>query len=752
MRPCGAPDSIQTVATVVRRQGSVLPPIRDGVVVRGRLQDALSSSTADVVALTAPPGYGKTTVLAAWAQRERRPVGWLSLERAHAEPAVFLSDVARTLETVVDLDPALMQRIEKTGDSVSLSDIRQLTRAVENAVGYSGEQLVLVLDDIHVVTDRRGTDLVAALIEHLPAGSCIAMSARESPRLPLARLRSHGRLLELGPEDLAMDDDEAGALLRGAGVELSPEAVATINARAEGWPAGLYLAALSLRSGGDPRGSATRLTGDDRLIAAYVREELLDRLPEELVTFLTRISVLDRFCPDLCDAVAQTGVAAEILAEQERSNHFLMAVDARPGWFRFHQLFRDVLQSELHRREPRSVHELHARAAAWLEVAGSIEEAIAHAHASGDELEAARLVSSVGRAYGANGRLPTVRRWLAAFDEETLAAYPPLAVLLAWALAFEGDPAAARWVQIAERGSFPGRMPDGSASLAAAVALVRALVADEGPHQMLADATAATEAEPPESPWRAAALVLLGIALALNGRAGDASRRFDEAIAAAGPNQTAGSAAAWTWQALLAADEGDWDRARACVERARHLVDVGGLSDEAPQILTFATSALVDLHRGDTTRAAEELARAHRLRPESSSAMTWLGVQARLVMVRAHVASDDIAGARTVLREARDIATRGPDIGVLNTALDELEARVRSLRQDGAVGSTALTAAELRILGLLPTHLSFREIADRLFVSRNTVKTQAISVYRKLAVASRSAAVARGRELGLLDD
>jgi LuxR family maltose regulon positive regulatory protein len=325
-------------------------------------------------------------------------------------------------------------------------------------------------------------------------------------------------------------------------------------------------------------------------------------------------------------------------------------------------------------------------------------------------------------------------------------------VLQAWALAFEGTPAAERWVHIAERGTISGKMPDGSASLPAAVALVRALIAGDGPERMLDDATVAVDAEPPESPWRAGSLVLLGVALVLNGRLDEASRRFDEGAAAAGPAQATASSTAYTWQALLAADEGNWDRAIVCIERARSLADAAGLGDEAPQILMFATSALVELHRGETRFAAEELARAHRLRPESSNAITWLGVQARLVMARAHVVSDDIAAARTMLREAREIASRGADVGALAVSLEELEERVRTLRHEGAVGSTTLTAAELRILGLLPTHLSFREIAARVFVSRNTVKTQAISVYRKLHVTSRSEAVARGRELGLLDD
>jgi len=269
---------------------------------------------------------------------------------------------------------------------------------------------------------------------------------------------------------------------------------------------------------------------------------------------------------------------------------------------------------------------------------------------------------------------------------------------------------------------------------------------------MLEDASFAADAEPPESPWRAAALVLHGAALAVNGRVDEASRRFDESAAAGGSRQATATTAAYTWQALLAADDGNWDRATSCIERARSIAKSAGLGDDAPQMFTFATSALIELHLGQTSHAAEELARAHRLRPESSIAIAWLGVQTRLVMARAHVASNDVAGARTVLREARDIAARGPDLGTLNGALDELEDRVASLRLEGTIGSTALTAAELRVLGLLPTHLSFREIADRLFVSRNTVKTQAISVYRKLAVTSRSEAVARGRQLGLLED
>jgi LuxR family maltose regulon positive regulatory protein len=729
----------------------MLPPIREGSVHRERLQRTLQSATADVVVLTAPPGYGKTTALAAWTRGDRRPVAWLSLDRTHQDPTVLLSDVAHAVDDVIKLDPALLRRIDRAGESASLGGIRRLTRAVEDALAASGEQIVLVLDDVHVVTDQRGNDLIASLIERLPEGSSIAVSTREAPTLPLGRIRSHGRLLELGSDELAMDDDEAAALFRGAGVELSPDGVAMVNARAEGWPAGLYLAALSLRSGGDPRRSVATLTGDDRLIASYVREELLDPLPAEHVTFLTRISVLDRFCADLCDAVAGTATAREILAEQVRSNQFLVPIDARRGWFRFHQLFREVLRAELERREPGVVLGLHARAAVWLEAAGSIEEAIEHAHASGDEPEAARLVSSVGRAYGASGRLPVVRRWIAAFDEADVVAYPPLAVLHAWALAFEGKAAASRWVQIAERGTFRGPMPDGSASLSASIALLRALIGGDGPERMLIDARTAVAAEPPESPWRAAALLLLGVALVLNGRVDEASRRFDESAAAAGPGQMAALVAATTWQAIVAADGGNWDSARSQIERARSLVDNAGLGDDAPHILTFAISALVDLRWGDTAHATEELARAHRLRPESSTAISWIGVEARLIMARAHISSDDIAGARAVLREAREIATRGPAIGTLNVALDELEEHVRELRHSGVAGSTALTVAELRVLGLLPTHLSFREIAERLFVSRNTVKTQAISVYRKLGVTSRSEAVIRGRELGLID-
>ena len=723
-----------------------IPPIQAGAVMREQLFAKLAGSTCGVIALIAPPGYGKTTALIELAARERRRVAWVSLDQWDDDPGTLLSDVAQALGRALDLDPALVDRFTAPSAGFPAARIRRLARAADQ----TELPFLLVLDDVHVLSDPSSIDVLATLITHLPAEARIVIAAREAPAIPLARLRTTGEFLQIGVPELAMDDQEASQLMHAAGVDLSDEAVSAVNGRSEGWPAGLYLIALTLR---DSSGAATvtaNFGGYGRTISDYVREEVLSRLPDEQTRFLLRSAILERLSPALCDVVVGTADSAAMLDRLERQNRFLVPLDMSGRWYRYHQLFRDVLLAELARREPRAMRDLHRRAAQWLETNGYPADAIDHAHAAGDTYLAARLVCDLARPYCEQGRLRTVQRWLAAFDDATVTAYPPLAAFSALVLGLVGDRAALRWLEIAQAATFDGPMPGRIASLQSMTSLVRAMLSPGGVEEMLVDARHALESDSADSPWRSGTLLLRSVALLLLGRVADARAGFDESLDAARADQANTVCIAHAELALIAAEAGEWENAADHVAAALARAYAAGIDDSGLQILPFAMSALVAMHNGEVQVAQEALTRAHRLRSESNVTLPWLGMQARILMARVHLAYGDVAGARAVLRDAHEIERRRPLLGVLGPQLDDVEARIREVGADLIAGSTSLTTAELRLLAFLPTYLTYRDIAVRLRVSPNTVKSQAMSIYRKLGASGRSGAINRARELRLL--
>jgi LuxR family transcriptional regulator, maltose regulon positive regulatory protein len=588
---------------------------------------------------------------------------------------------------------------------------------------------------------------VAELSLDFPQGSQVVLASRSAPRLPAALLQSQGRMAEVGPAALAMDKAEAGALLEGAGVRVSEADTAVLIDRAEGWPVGLYLAALALREGVD----VAAFRGDDRLLAGYLESELLARISPERVSFLTRSAVLERMSGPLCDAVLATSGSGQVLASLERSNLLLVALDRHRGWYRFHNLFRELLAAELDRREPELTGRLHARAAAWCEANGLPEMAVAHAQAAGDADAVARLVTALGRPAYAAGRVETARRWLAWFEDRGLLdRYPAVAVLGALLHSLLGRPAAAERCQAAaERSPGGGTLADGS-TVASWVALARAFLCREGVERMRADARAALDGLAPASAFRGTALLLEGVAWLLDGQPGRADPVLADAVEVTVQDGALPAAtAALGERAVVAAGRRDWAAAAALVDQALGIVQAGRLDDYPHSALVHAVAARTALQRGDGPAAREHLARAARLRPLLTYGLPSLAVQTLLELARAYLGLDDAAGARAALRQARDILQHRPDLGDLPGQARELEATLERTGGTGG-GASSLTTAELRLLPLMSTHLSFREIGERLFVSRHTVKTQAISVYRKLGVSSRSDAIERVRQLGLL--
>ena len=360
---------------------------------RTALLDLLeASSRMPVAAIIAPPGYGKTTLLAQWAERDQRAFAWLTIDRRDNDPSVLLRNLVAACDQVTPADRDALELEDDPGAAIDA-----VLPRLGSALSTAGQPAVLVLDDIHLLQNWAGLDAVARLIEYLPGGSQLAIASRGEPPLPLARLRAEGRVVEVGPGDLAMDTAEASALLEhGDGRASAGSTWRSCCERTEGWPVALHFAAKSLGAGGRGAAKAATPAPDDRLMAGYLEFELLSRLPPGLVSFLTRCSVLEGMSGPLCDAVLATSGSGDLLESLSRSDLLVLPLDRRRQWYRLHRLLRELLRAELERREPTLAVELTRRAAEWCERPRAPRgRRSSYAMAAGDADRAARLVVDV---------------------------------------------------------------------------------------------------------------------------------------------------------------------------------------------------------------------------------------------------------------------------------------------------------------------------------------------------------------------
>ena len=725
------------------------PPVaRPGIVARADLVDGLvAQSSTPVISVVAPPGYGKTTLLAQWSERTTSKVGWVSVDTHDNDPAVLLTYIAVALQRIEPIDPAVFRSLTATGVGI------KAPRLLASAMAGMEQPVALVLDHLEAITERESLDAIATLALGLPAGSQLAIGSRNALPLPAARLRSRGGLVEIGVEDLAMNGDHAGALLTAAGVELTEAEVDELVQLTEGWPVGLYLAALAMNAGGASTRTGATFTGDDRFMGDYLRSEFLDRVSRGEVLFLTRTSILDRMCGPLCDAVTGGQRSGNVLERLETRNLLVVPLDRRREWYRYHQLFRELLSSELRRREPANIPELHLRAATWYESNDQPEAAIEHAQAAGDASRVARLVLETANPVWASGRAHTVMRWMEWFEANGLVEqFPAIAAHGALMHALAGHAAdTERWAAAAEQASATTEMlPDGN-TIEGTLAYLRALLCRDGIDEMGRDAKFAWDALALDSPYRATMLQVEALSHLLEGdldRADALLTRAADAATRAGNHPSVSVVLAE--RGIVAIERDDWATAAILAEQALAIIEDGQFDEYWTSALVYAWAARVEVQRGNPVEARRLITCAARLRPVLSYALPVVSVQALLEMAQAYLALADPGGARAVLRQADDIFQQRPDLGILPKRAAELRSKVDTIRV-GSLGASSLTTAELRLLPLLPTHLSFREIGERLFVSRHTVKTQAISIYRKLGVSSRSETIDRMQELGLLE-
>jgi LuxR family maltose regulon positive regulatory protein len=699
-----------------------------------------------ITMVIAPPGYGKTVLLADWAADRQPDVAWLTLDEFDNEPSVFLTYLAAAIDRVEPIDPSIGGALTAQGTRVLAAAVPRLASELHRWRRPG----VLVLDDLHRLEDRRCLDALAALLEHLPPGVRVVMASRRPPDLPVGRLRANRALLEIGKDDLAFDAPEAEALVAATGLRVSREQARGLSERTEGWAAAIYLAALAHKRDATHPVGAGAVSGRDGYVAEYLRSELGPLRDARDVGALTRTSILDALEPGLAEAVSAVPDATDRLRQLARANLLIGELPGDPPSLRYHHLLRDFLEADLERREPGIRPELHRRASVWYLDAGRPELAVEHAIASGDMDAAAILVERGTLQTYMLGHGDRLIRWFRAFDDEAFTRRPTLAVGAAIVFALSGRPAEAdRMADIVERSAFDGEPANGMASFESARSMLRAIMVRRGAADSLQHAAAAVAAEQAGRPWRTLALEALAQAHVMMGDAAAADTALAGAVDAA-PADGTYAFFALALRASVAMGRGDWERAAEYARESHRRIERVQLGAAASTALVHAVAARVAIHHGDLAHGREELVHAQLVRPLASYALPMTAAVALLEVARAYLAIADPAGAGSAVAEAERILRRRPDLGVLAQHLAELRERVHGASETLPLPST-LTPAELRVLPMLSTHLTFEEIADRLHVSKHTIKAQVVSIYRKLDVSSRSEAVERAIEIGLLE-
>jgi LuxR family maltose regulon positive regulatory protein len=722
------------------------PQARPGTVRRSSLIERLRQDDArPIVSVVAPAGYGKTTLLSQWAERNGQAVAWVSVDERDNDPKVLLTYVATALDAVEPVGRRVFDALTSPVSSVPGSVVPRLAAALAARTS----PVVLVLDDVHLLRNSECRAALSVLADHVPAGSRLVLAGRAEPPLRVARLRAEGKITEIGPDDLSLTRKEASALLRAAELTVGEDEMAELHRRTEGWAAGLYLAALAIREGGLREGAGGSLRGGDRFVSEYVESEFLARISEQQRAFLTRTAVLERMSGPLCEAVLELPGSAATLAELARSNLLFVPLDRRGQWYRYHHLFRDMLLAELERLQLGLIPVLRRRAAAWCVQNGLPEEALEYSMAAGDVDLAARLVEKLWHPTYQQGRITTLQQWFRWLDGQGGIEGHPLASvfasLTAGAIGHPDD--AERWADAVDRWQYQNAAQPADPTAEAWAALLRAWMCRRGVEQMRADAAEAARRFAAAGIVSPGALLLEGIARVLSGDFEGGDALFENATSigdAGGPDVRAYILCE---RSLVAVARGQWDRAEAFAGQARAEFCQVGIEDA----FVCAVQARLALHRGDLPAVRQQLLSAQRARSVLTTAEPHLAVQARIELAHIHFALADLAGARTLMLEIDEMLKRRPGLGTLVGEVQELRDRLANARGSRSPGASALTAAELRLLPLISTHLSFPEIAAELFVSRNTVKSQVLSIYRKLGVSSRSEAVGRARDLGLLE-
>jgi LuxR family maltose regulon positive regulatory protein len=732
-----------------------VPEVRPGMVPRRDLVARLvAGGERKLVLLCAPAGWGKTMLLSEWfaSEEEVRPFAWVSLDRGDTDPVRFWSYVIEALRTI---EPKLGKSALAALPAAGAGLVDAVVAPLVNDLAAAAQPLVLVLDDYHLVHADAVHASVAFLLRHLPPRVQVAIASRGDPPLPLASLRAASEITEVRAAALGFTDQEADALLNGSlGLDLDEGEVRLLRARTEGWAAGLRLAALSAQSHEDKHAFVEAFAGDDRQIGDYLHEVLADQ-PAALRDFLLRTSILERMCASLCEAVTGATDATELLAQCERSNLFLVPLDGRREWYRYHHLFRDLLRQELNGSEPAVAVKLHRRASAWHREQGNADEAIAHAAAAHEYDYAAELITANWRELLNKGEVATVARWLDALPRETVAASARLCGFRAWTELSRGHVREAiDWRRVWEDSLLAADDGKGAAN-ASVIGFDAALAHWSGDVGLANEAGCKALSHADDgSDWnRASARVNLGEALYYAGEPASARAMLEEALLAVKDDDSMPALVAYGYLAAAHAVLGEIEQMEYALARAERLVDQLEVGELPWVAIVWIARGMVSEAGGDVASAQAAFERALVLARRSVWPLDRAHALLRVAGVQAR--RKDHTAARAHAREARKLLAGCVDPGrLLQELLAKTERSLQLTRRPATVpalpADVELSERELTILRLLAGELSQREIGSELFISLNTVKGHVRNVFRKLAVDNRAQAVARGREFGLI--
>lgn len=737
-------------ATPLAEAKLAAPRRRRNLVGRPRIVRVLDESEGAALTLVAAPaGYGKSTAVREWCACRGAALAWVTLDVGDNDLVRFWMYVATAVDRVREgLGRRALKRLGVPGAAIEIA-----VDELMNGMAAFGGELVLVLDDVHNVTDGECLASIDYALEHLPANVRVIVVTRTDPVLELGRLRARGALGELRAEELAFTGVEARELLVGlGGIELDVGQVELLRERTEGWPAALFLAALWLRAVEDPGRAVVEFGGEHRFVVEYLSREALGSLDGDIRLFLLQVAVLGRFTAELCDGVLGRSDSALVLDELERSNLFVTRLE-HGGWWRVHSLFAEFAGFELAAAKPGAAVELHRRAAAWFRSRGMAVETIGHAAAAGEHELVAQILLEHHLALIRSGGARTLLRWVRTLSGEQLLDCPELAVVGATAAAMVGHTTIEqrRFLAIASRAQ-AGRPERAVPYVRAVAGMVRAVTVDGNVRDAIAEGRHAVEVA------QASADEVLVAALGGYARALYFGGELDRAWAAAlravehpdAERRPPGHAVARSTLALAAVDRGWLGSARAHAEKAKAIV--GGVASSRSWLGANACAALGSVleAEGDLVGAERELSYAeHSFRDEVATVHhAWLLV----LLARIRCRRGRLEEAAATLHRARDELGELADSGRVTTLAEEVERGLEDANARAGNGAVLElpSEAELTVLRLLTSDLSTREIANQLFLSPNTVRSHTRAIYRKLGVNSRDDAVARATALGLL--
>ena len=737
----------EEIRHLVPARAKLYPPRpRRGQVSRRRLIDGLRQHDWDVLLVSAPAGYGKSTMLAELVERDARPATWLTLDAADNDPTVLLAAIAVALDAVEPIDWDVFARLLRRPVSVASGALRGFGWML----AQRSTPFLLVVDDAHQLVARDAVDLLDALIAVLPSGSAIVVSGRDDSRIHRGSLRRSRTIAEVRLEELAFDVEDAAQMYSALGIDHEPQEITRVVQHTEGWPLAVYLATIARDARSRSDDEAAAIGGNTRMMAEFFTDEFLAGLDQATAEFLMALSTLGRASGEMCDDLfARTGSAA-LLEDLEHRNLLLISLDDRREWYRLHQLWAEFLSTELERRNPGAGRRIAERASSWHEAHGDVNEAVMSAARAGDLDRVERLVLTNFPAFASGGRLATIDRWLALFARADLAERPLLMVVAGFLKFLYGDgTAAVEWLAAANDAVTPDQPETGPGwTPAVALAALRAAVDCRPAHEMTDAARFVYDHLARGVDWRPVACLLHGAGAFMLGDDVLAERMLREGAFGAA-ERPAVKALNLAHLAIVHIERDDWDTAAELADEARASVRD---PDVMPALcLVAAVNSAIDSRRGNADVAAESRMNARQQLTGFEGIAPWFNLQTRIALGRSSLASGNRTEASVLLDEAEEILVGMPDAGAVHEQVAALRRSVSARQDSGSFGPSSLTTAELRVLQYLPTHLSIGEIADRLFVSRNTVKTQSIAIYRKLGTSSRAGAVEIAADAGLID-